>query len=135
MNDILELRKYLHKNPELSGIEFETVKTITAFLKNYNPDELLENLGNGTGLIAVYNPTNDIKKTIMFRCELDALPIQEINEFEHKSMVKNVSHKCGHDGHMSVMCLLAKKLSLNKLKNTKVILMFQPSEENGKASC
>ena len=134
MNDILELRKYLHKNPELSGIEFETVKTITAFLKNYNPDELLENLGNGTGLIAVYNSVDKVKQTIMFRCELDALPIEEINNFEHKSNFNGVSHKCGHDGHISVMCLLAKKLSLKKLTNTKVILLFQPSEENGEGA-
>ena len=134
MTDISILRKHLHQNPELSGKEFETAKTIASFLKNYTPDDLLENLGNGTGIIAVYNPTNKIKKTIMFRCELDALPIQEINEFEHKSMVKNVSHKCGHDGHMSILCHFAKKLSLNKLKNTKIILLFQPSEENGEGA-
>lgn len=131
MNEILTLRKYLHQNPELSGFEFQTAKTIAAFLKQYSPDELLENLGNGTGIIAVYHPDKEVKQTIMFRCELDALPIQEINEFDHRSDVDEVSHKCGHDGHMSIMCSLAKKLSEKRMKHTKFVLLFQPAEENG----
>lgn len=134
MSDILNLRKHLHQNPELSGFEFETAKTIAAFLTQYNPDELLENLGNGTGIIAVYNPEKEVKQTIMFRCELDALPIQEINDFDHQSITEKVSHKCGHDGHMTVMCSLAKKISTQKMKHTKVILLFQPSEENGEGA-
>ncbi len=134
MNDILTLRKHLHQNPELSGLEYETAKTIAAFLKRYSPDELLENLGNGTGIIAIYHPEQEVKQTIMFRCELDALPIQEINGFEHRSFTDEVSHKCGHDGHMSVMCALAKKLATQKMKSTKVILLFQPAEENGEGA-
>ena len=134
MNDILALRKHLHQNPELSGFEFETAKTIATFLRKYSPDELLENLGNGTGIIAVYHPEKEVKQTIMFRCELDALPIQEINDFEHQSVTDEVSHKCGHDGHMSVMAALAKKLSLQKMQQTKVILLFQPAEENGEGA-
>ena len=134
MNDILTLRKHLHQNPELSGLEYETAKTIAAFLKRYSPDELLENLGNGTGIIAIYHPEQEVKQTIMFRCELDALPIQEINDFEHRSFSDEVSHKCGHDGHMSVMCALAKKLATQKMKSTKVILLFQPAEENGEGA-
>lgn len=134
MNDILTLRKRLHQNPELSGFEFETAKTIAAFLKNYSPDELLENLGNGTGVIAIYHPEKEVKQTIMFRCELDALPIQEINDFKHQSVTDEVSHKCGHDGHMTVMCALAKKLSFQKMQYTKVILLFQPAEENGEGA-
>ena len=131
MSEITKIRKNLHQNPELSGKEFKTSKTIAAFLKNHNPDDLLENLGSGTGIIAVYHPQFEIKKTVMFRCELDALPIQEINDFEHRSAVDGISHKCGHDGHMSILCNFAKKLSLQKMKHTKILLLFQPSEENG----
>ena len=134
MNDILELRKHLHRNPELSGFEFETSKTISSFLKKYNPDELLENLGKGTGIIAIYHPEKEVKETIMFRCELDALPIQEINNFEHKSLIDHVSHKCGHDGHMTLMCAFAKKLALKKMQHTKILLLFQPAEENGEGA-
>lgn len=75
MNDIITLRKELHQNPELSGFERETAKTIAAFLRRYSPDVLLENLGHGTGIVAVYHPEKEVKETIMFRCELDALPI------------------------------------------------------------
>lgn len=134
MNDIQELRKHLHQNPELSGLEVETAKTITHFLKVNAPDRLLQNLGNGTGIIAIYEPQNKVKRTIMFRCELDALPIQEINEFEHRSRIDEVSHKCGHDGHMSIICTLAKKLHAQRMKNTRVLLLFQPAEENGEGA-
>lgn len=134
MNDILTLRKYLHQNPELSGFEIETAKTIATFLKNYSPDELLEGLGNGTGIIAVYHPEKEVHQTVMFRCELDALPIQEINNFEHQSLTKDVSHKCGHDGHMTIMCAFAKKLASEKMQHTKILLLFQPSEENGEGA-
>ncbi len=134
MTDILELRKKLHQNPELSGEEFETAKTISAFLQNFPPDQILENLGKGTGIIAVYEPLSEATNTVMFRCELDALPIQEINNFSYKSRVKNVSHKCGHDGHMAIMCALAKKLHSEKLRNTKILLLFQPAEENGEGA-
>jgi metal-dependent amidase/aminoacylase/carboxypeptidase family protein len=50
------------------------------------------------------------RKTILFRCELDALPIHEINTFEHRSLTNGVSHKCGHDGHMAILCGLAIEL-------------------------
>lgn len=134
MNDILKLRQHLHQNPELSGLEYKTAKTIAAFIKQYKPDELLENLGSGTGIIAVYHPEKEVKQTILFRCELDALPIQEINEFEHRSVTDEVSHKCGHDGHMAIMCSLAKKLATEKMQHTKVLLLFQPAEENGEGA-
>lgn len=134
MNDIQELRKHLHQNPELSGLEVETAKTITHFLKRYSPDRLLQNLGNRTGVIAIYEPQNEVKRTILFRCELDALPIQEINDFEHRSMIDEVSHKCGHDGHMTIICALAKKLHAQRMKNTRVLLLFQPAEENGEGA-
>ena len=73
-------------------------------------------------------------KTVLLRCELDALPIQEINSFEHQSKLENVSHKCGHDGHMAIICGVAKKIFENPLEKGNVILLFQPSEENGKGS-
>jgi metal-dependent amidase/aminoacylase/carboxypeptidase family protein len=70
------------------------------------------------------------RKTILFRCELDALPIHEINTFEHRSLTNGVSHKCGHDGHMAILCGLA--IELDRQPETgKVILLFQPAEEDG----
>jgi amidohydrolase len=132
MESLIRLRKELHKNPELSGKEIETSKRILAFLEKYKPDEIHTEIGK-TGIIAIYKGKNE-GKTILFRCELDALPIQEINKFEHQSVLKGISHKCGHDGHMAILCGLATELSQNKLENGTVILLFQPSEENGKGA-
>ncbi|MDG2431702.1 MAG: amidohydrolase, partial [Flavobacterium sp.] len=77
------LRKELHQYPEVSGKEIETAKRIISFLENYPPDELITNIGT-TGIVAIYNG-KEAGKTILFRCELDALPIDEVNTFEYKS--------------------------------------------------
>jgi amidohydrolase len=123
------LRKELHKYPEVSGKEIETAKRIMSFLKKYPADEVITNLGK-TGIVAIYNGKKP-GKTVMFRCELDALPIEEINTFEHRSLTNGVSHKCGHDGHMAILCGLATELYQHKPETGKVILLFQPAEEDG----
>lgn len=123
------LRKKLHKNPEVSGKETQTAKMIVTFLEKYAPDEIITTIG-GTGIIAIYEGKKS-GKTVLFRCELDALPIEESNTFEYKSINKAVSHKCGHDGHMAILCGLAKELSKNRPTSGKVILLFQPAEEDG----
>ncbi|MEZ7497796.1 amidohydrolase [Flavobacterium sp. Arc3] len=123
------LRKELHKYPEVSGKEVETAKRITSFLENYPPDEIITNIGT-TGVIAIYNGEKP-GKTVLFRCELDALPIEEINTFEHRSLSDGVSHKCGHDGHMAILCGLATQLHQHKPETGRVILLFQPAEEDG----
>jgi amidohydrolase len=126
---LLLLRKELHKNPEVSGKELETAKRIVAFLKNHAPDEIITEIG-GAGVIAIYQGKQE-GKTVLFRCELDALPIEEINTFEHRSLTNGVSHKCGHDGHMSILCGLATELSQNRPDTGRVLLLFQPAEEDG----
>lgn len=132
LNTIINLRKELHTNPELSGFEFETAKRIRQFLIQNQPTEIIENLG-GTGLAAVYQFSNT-GKTIVIRCELDALPIQEVNDFEHQSKTQGVSHKCGHDGHMAIVSGLGFWLKEQKFNSGKVVLLFQPAEENGEGA-
>lgn len=126
---LIRLRKELHKNPEVSGKEVETAKRIVAFLEKYAPDEIITDIGE-TGIVAVYKG-RQAGKTVLFRCELDALPIEEINTFEHRSLTNGVSHKCGHDGHMAILCGLATELSQNRPQTGTVILLFQPAEEDG----
>jgi amidohydrolase len=126
---LILLRKELHKNPELSGKELETAKRIIAFLEKQDPDEIITEIG-GSGIAAIYK-SNRAGKTVLFRCELDALPIEEINTFEHRSLINGVSHKCGHDGHMAILCGLANELSHNRPETGTIILLFQPAEENG----
>lgn len=129
----MQLRKELHRMAELSEHEHDTAKRVAKELKPFQPDLLIENLG-GTGVAAVFE--GDLPgKTLLFRAELDALPIQEINDFEHKSATEGVSHKCGHDGHMTTLLALAEKLHKEELPHKgRVVLLFQPAEENGEGA-
>ncbi|KVV14878.1 amidohydrolase [Flavobacterium sp. TAB 87] len=127
--ELQELRKELHQFPELSGKEFNTAERIVSFLQKYPPDELVTTVGK-TGILATYSG-EVLGQTVLFRCELDALPINEINIFNYRSETEGISHKCGHDGHMAILCGLAKQLYLNKPKKGKVVLLFQPAEEDG----
>ena len=123
---IIELRRELHKYPELSNDEYNTSERIINFIKEYNPDEIIR-LGD-TGVLFVFKGT-DPGKTILFRSELDALPIKEISELAYKSVNDNISHACGHDGHMAILAGLAQKISNDRPTKGKVILLFQPAEE------
>lgn len=132
-NDLIEIRKHLHKNPELSGNENETSEFIISELNKLNPDKIIKNIG-GYGIAAIFYGI-DPELTIGFRSELDALPIKETNDFEHISLKAGVSHKCGHDGHMTNLLAFADKISKvrNKLKNT-IIILFQPAEETAQGA-
>jgi amidohydrolase len=65
---------------------------------------------------------------------LDALPIEEKNNFDHHSTVKGVSHKCGHDGHMAMVAGLIFWIKEQDFKSGKIILLFQPAEETGEGA-
>ena len=132
LEELIEFRKDLHRNPELSGKEKNTSKKIVDFIKRFNPDEIITNIaGKGTAFIFKGNKEG---KTILFRSELDALPISEQNSFEYKSRVENISHKCGHDGHMTILSGLASILKDEKPGKGKVIIHFQPAEETGEGA-
>jgi len=129
INYLTNFRKKLHQFPELSGNEQQTAQAVVDELKLCNPTKIITKLG-GHGVAAVFN--GNLKgKTILFRAELDALPIAEENTFEHASKHSGISHKCGHDGHATILIGLARMLKLNPLLKGKVILLFQPAEENG----
>jgi amidohydrolase len=130
---IVELRKRLHKLPELAGNEYQTAHEIIDFLKDMKPDSLQSNIA-GTGIIAVF----DTKKTgphIIFRAELDGLPITEENPVKYTSKHKGCSHSCGHDGHLAMLLGLAQYFSQHKeLFCGKIILLFQPAEETAQGA-
>ena len=132
LQKLVQLRHSLHQNPELSGLEFKTAQRIITFLKDFKPSEIIHPVGQ-TGIIAVFKGKNEGPKTLI-RCELDALPIQEINSFTHKSTIDGVSHKCGHDGHMAILCGVASLLSEANNFNGTVYLLFQPAEEDGEGA-
>ncbi|MFT6867028.1 MAG: amidohydrolase [Cyclobacteriaceae bacterium] len=131
INKLAKFRRELHRNPEVSQNEFQTKKRILFFLKEIGVSETIE-VGN-TGLICVFDSGVE-GKTVLIRGDIDALPIQEINTFAHRSTVEGVSHKCGHDGHAAILCGLAKRLIKEPLKSGRALLLFQPAEENGEGA-
>jgi len=128
INKYITYRKNLHQIAELGGSEFLTSKYIIEKISSTNPAKIVKNIGT-TGIAAIYGKSSE--KTIMLRCELDALPIKEANNITYKSLNKEVSHKCGHDGHMAILLGVADELKNIDLGNYRIILMFQPDEETG----
>ena len=127
--ELTAFRRALHQFPELSGEEFETAKKIAAALEQLSPTKVLTGLG-GNGVAAVFDSGND-GPTVLFRAELDALPITEQNDMEWVSQIAGKSHVCGHDGHMTILLGLGRLLSRRPVARGRVVLMFQPAEEDG----
>jgi len=126
--DLKRIRKELHQNPELSQLEYNTANRIIKYLTNHSK-ATVSKVAN-TGVVATFDSGIE-GKCILLRADIDALPIIETNEFEYKSNLHAVSHKCGHDGHTAIMLGVASLLSEHPIKNGKVVLLFQPAEENG----
>lgn len=131
-NQLKVIRRLLHQNAELSGNENYTAEIIQNALKQTNPDRLVKNIG-GNGIAAIYS-SEQIGLTVVFRCEMDALPISETIELDHKSKKIGISHKCGHDGHIAIMLGFAQCLAEKPPESGKVVLLFQPAEETGKGA-
>ena len=126
------LRHALHQIPEVSGAEEKTAAYIATYLRAYAPDRLLTGLG-GHGVAAVYDGAAD-GPTVMIRCELDGLPIEELSDQPYRSTHAGRGHLCGHDGHMTMVAALAEDLAANRPARGRVVLMFQPAEETGKGA-
>lgn len=131
--DLIELtrfRRQLHRHPEISRQEAQTAQTIIAALKPMRPTRIISSLG-GHGVAAVFESGQD-GETVLFRAELDALPITERNDtIDWVSEIPGKSHVCGHDGHMTMLLGLGRILSRRGVARGRVILMFQPAEEDG----
>jgi amidohydrolase len=129
---IIELRHQLHAHPDLADHEEETAGRIRNFLERYSPDSFVEELG-GHGLAAVYEGAEK-GPSVLVRCDLDALPIHEDLDASYRSGRPGVAHKCGHDGHMSMVSGLAPLLHAEPPARGRVILLYQPAEETGQGA-
>ncbi|HCS20022.1 MAG TPA: amidohydrolase [Bacteroidetes bacterium] len=125
-------RKELHANPGVSGEEHKTAERVLAFLASCSPNAVVSGLG-GTGIVATFD-SGKPGPCLLFRAELDALPIQEVNSFAYASKVHGVSHKCGHDGHTTILLGLAQQLHEKRPEKGSVLLLFQPAEEDGRGA-
>jgi amidohydrolase len=126
--ELTALRHDLHRHPELSGQEAQTAARVMAAL-GAAPDQVVSALG-GHGVAAVFD-SGVTGPSVLFRAELDALPIHEISSMAYRSTVDGKGHLCGHDGHMAVLLGLARMLTRKRPATGRVILMFQPAEEDG----
>lgn len=121
------LRRQLHRNPELSFVEYETSQLIHDVLDSWG----IENVSmNVTGVVATIKGRNPEKRTVALRADIDALPIQETNNCDYKSLRQNVMHACGHDAHTAM--LLGVAYILNHMRDEfegTIKLIFQPGEE------
>ena len=129
MVELVAFRHKLHRMPELSREEAQTAQEIRAVLVATNPDRLITGLG-GHGIAAVYEGAQP-GPTVMIRAELDGLPIEEISEIPYRSTVLGKGHLCGHDGHMTILTGLARLLGRRRPQSGRVVLLFQPAEEDG----
>jgi len=126
--EIQAIRHHIHAHPELSFMEHETAAYVAAQLTKLG---IPHTTGiAGTGIIALIEGNNPRKKCIALRSELDALPIQELNETKYRSQNTGVMHACGHDVHTACMLGVAKILhELRAEWEGTIKLIFQPGEE------
>lgn len=124
---LVELRRYLHAHPELSGQEFNTTSFLKKKLQEWKIEILEGNLE--TGLVAQIGSGHPV---IALRADIDALPVSETTELGFSSENPGVMHACGHDLHMTSLLGAAKILKEreNEIRGT-IKLIFQPSEEVG----
>lgn len=131
LKELKVLRREIHQYPELSGEEYETRDRLLNFIRPCDPDDIY--MMGETGLAIAFNGKED-GPVIHFRAELDALPIEEENDFSYASRNSGVSHKCGHDGHMTIVAGLSRLFAENPPKKGRVVLLFQPAEEDGRGA-
>ena len=125
---LVQIRREIHKNPELAYEEQNTSKLIVKELKRIGIKDIQHNVGR-TGVVVLIRGSLP-GKTIAIRSDMDALPIQEENETSYQSTTNGKMHACGHDGHIAIVLGVAYLLhSARKTIKGNVKLIFQPAEE------
>ncbi|TKW68258.1 MAG: amidohydrolase [Paracoccus denitrificans] len=129
ITELTALRREIHHAPELSGQEHGTAQRLAGIMRDLGADEVLTGIG-GTGVLAAFQG-QEAGPSVMFRAELDALPILEAEGAAYRSGLDGISHLCGHDGHMAGVTGLGRLLARVPPRRGTVWLLFQPAEENG----
>ena len=126
--DIVEIRRHIHKNPELSFKEYETSAYIKSVLKSWRIP-FTEDIAD-TGIVVLLEGNNPSSKILALRADFDALPIFEENDVQYCSQNKGVMHACGHDAHTASLLGVVKILyTLSKEWEGSIKCIFQPAEE------
>lgn len=133
INQLTAFRRDLHRHPELKYQESRTADKIAAFLEALGITPV-RGLGQ-TGLVASIHGqgrrADNPGPAVGLRADMDALPLQEANRFEHASQHEGRMHACGHDGHTAMLLGAAQLLASDRNFDGTVHLIFQPAEEGG----
>jgi len=125
--DLIQIRRHLHANPELSYQEYNTSAFVQAQLTQMGIDFEIKAT---TGIMATIKGNHPTTRVIALRADMDALPILEENDVPYQSINKGVMHACGHDVHTTILLGAAKILQTLKTEwNGTIKLLFQPGEE------
>lgn len=125
---IASLRRDIHAHPELCFQEVRTADLVAAKLTEWGIP-IHRGLGT-TGVVGIIkNGTSS--RAIGLRADMDALPMQEFNTFDHASTHAGKMHACGHDGHTAMLLAAAQHFAKNRNFDGTVYLIFQPAEEGG----
>lgn len=131
-DELIKFRRDLHENPELSFKEFRTTKKIKDKLLSLGIEII--DIGLETGVVGLLRGNKE-GPTIALRGDIDALPIQELNDVPYKSKTDGIMHACGHDMHATAVIGAAMILSGMKDKlNGNAMFVFQPAEEINKGA-
>src|SRR5690242_21088646 len=127
LDDVVDLRRYFHKHPEVSFAEHDTSGYLTERLRELGLD--LKPCPTETGAVAVLD-TGRPGKTVMLRADIDALPIHEESGVDFNSRFDGRMHACGHDAHMAIMIGVVRTL-IDRIWDVsgKYLFVFQPAEE------
>ncbi len=127
-SELQQIRRDLHAHPELCYEEQRTADVVAERLTAWGIP-VVRGLGV-TGVVGIVK-NGSSPRAIGLRADMDALPMQELNEFEHASRHPGKMHACGHDGHTAMLLGAAHYLSQHRNFDGTVYLIFQPAEEGG----
>ncbi|MBV9858793.1 MAG: amidohydrolase [Alphaproteobacteria bacterium] len=126
LDELTRIRRDIHAHPELGFAEERTADIVAAKLAEYGC-EVHRGLAT-TGVVGTLRRGNSLR-AIGLRADMDALPMQELNEFAHRSTEAGKMHACGHDGHTTMLLGAARYLARTRNFNGTVHFIFQPGEE------
>ena len=126
--ELVRARRHLHRNPELSLVEFDTAAYVERELADLSIDRVRTGVGK-TGVLGTLAGGKPGPVTLL-RADMDALPVTELGDAEYRSQRDGVMHACGHDGHVAILLAAARTLAARRadVRGT-LVFCFQPGEE------
>lgn len=126
-SEIAALRRDIHAHPELAYEEQRTSDLVATQLESWG---IPVHRGLGvTGVVGTIHGKTQNGRAVGLRADMDALPMDELNTFEHASRHPGKMHACGHDGHTAMLLAAARYLSEHRDFDGTVYVIFQPAEE------